>query len=231
MNELFFIWIGSGRTRKIKGISPKCIYLDKALRAGLPVPNGGIILDWFYQLALEEQVAFINRERVQIDTPVAFSELLYQSVRLPRFDKPTAIRTAFTPKLSAPIVKLNFDSNQPQELAATFQHIWGTVPHDDEAIRRDVIMMEMVNSTAEGTAVLQGKDEPDQTTILGQETTLTIPPLGRWGRTDDNLPEYGRRLQKLLKGVKRTFGDTIEQVSWADDGQICWLLQLIPRTD
>ena len=120
MADLFFIWIGSGRTRKYKNISEKCIYLDKALRAGLPIPNGGIILDWFYQLAIEEEVAFINRNQVQIDSPVAFSDLLYQSVRLPRFDHPVAVRSAFSPKLETPYNKLDCDLNDPKQLTAVF---------------------------------------------------------------------------------------------------------------
>ena len=226
MADLFFIWIGSGRTRKFKNISEKCIYLDKALRAGLPVPNGGIILDWFYQLAVEEEVAFINRDQVQIDSPIAFSDLLYQSVRLPRFDQQVAVRTAFSPKLETPYVKLDCDLNDPQQLTAVFQTLWSSAPPEDESIRRDVLIMDMVEVVMEGTAVLNHNNEPDYTTIHNQETTLEIPPLGRWGRTDDSLPEYGRRLQKLFKGVKRTFGNKISHVTWADDGNICWLLQL-----
>ena len=229
MSDLFFIWIGSGRTRKFKGIAEKCIYLDKAMRAGLPVPNGGIILDWFYQLALEEEVAFINRTKVQIDTPTAFSDLLYQSVRLPRFDNKVAVRTAFSPKLTSPIVKLNCNINDPRQLTSTFQQIWSAAPPEDESVRRDMLIMNMVDVQIEGTAVLNYNNEPDQTSILAQEDTLIIPPLGRWGRTDDSLPEYGRRLQKLLRGVKRTFGNKISHISWADDGQICWLLQLVPK--
>ena len=88
--------------------------------------------------------------------------------------------------------------------------------------------MDMVDVAVEGTAVLNHNNEPDHTTILNQDTQLEIPPLGRWGRTDDSLPEYGRRLQKLLRGVKRTFGNKISHVTWADDGHICWLLQLLP---
>ncbi len=226
MSDLFFVWIGSGRTRKIKGIADKCVYLDKALRAGLPVPNGSIILDLFYQLALGEEVATINRDQVQIDSPVAFSDLLYESVRLPRFEKKVALRTAFSPNSSIPIVQFNCDSNDPQQLSTAVQTIWSAAPPENENIRRDFLIMDMVAVQVEGTAVLSPNNQPDHAALRNQDALLIIPPLGRWGRTDDSLPAYGRRLQKLLHGVKRTFGNKITQITWVDDGQICWLLQL-----
>ena len=226
MSDYFFVWLGSGRTRKIKGISQKCIFLDRALRAGLPVPGGSILLDWFFQLAVEEGVVIVQDSGVCIDKPVALADLLYTAVRHPRFDQPAAIRTAFTPALPKSIVELNCDLNDPQVLANVLRQAWTAVSPTDETIRRDLILMKMVDVVTEGTAVLSPDQQSDNTTILNQADTLPIPPLKRWGRSDENLPEYGRRLQKLLRGVRRTFGDKVGEVVWADDGRICWILQL-----
>ena len=226
MSDFFFVWLGSGRTRKIKGISDKCLYLDKALRAGLPVPSGGIVLDWFYQLAAEEGVTIRQDDGLRIDNAVALSDLLYTAVRFPTFDQPAAIRSAFTPSLPKSIVELNCDLNDPQILAAMVQQIWTAVSPEDGTVRRDLLLMKMVDVVVEGTVVLSPDQQSDSTTLHNQTDNLHIPPLGRWGRTDDSLPEYGRRLQKLLRGVRRTFGDKICEVTWADDGRICWILQL-----
>lgn len=226
MSDYFFVWLGSGRTRKVKGISQKCVFLDRALRAGLPVPGGSILLDWFFQLAVEEGVVIVEGNGVCIDTPAALTDLLYTAVRHPRFDKPVALRTAFTPPLAQSIVEFNLDLNNPQVLADSLQQAWTAVSPTDETVRRDLILMKMVDVVVEGTAVLSPDQQSDSTTILNQADTLHIPPLQRWSRTDASLPEYGRRLQKLLRGVRRTFGDKVGEVAWADDGRICWILQL-----
>ncbi len=227
MSDYFFVWLGSGRTRKIKGISQKCIFLDRALRAGLPVPGGSILLDWFFQLAVEEGVAGVRDGEIRVDTPQALADLLYTAVRHPRFDKPAAVRTAFSPPLAQSIVELNCDLNDPQVLAAVLQQAWTAVSATDETIRRDLLLMKMVDVVVEGTAVLSPDQQSDSTTIVNQADSLHIPPLKHWwSRGDNDLPEYGRRLQKLLRGVRRTFGDQVGEIVWADDGRICWILQL-----
>jgi hypothetical protein len=35
-----------------------------------------------------------------------------------------------------------------------------------------------------------------------------------------------QRLQQLLRGVRRTFGQGNWQIDWLDDGRICWLIQI-----
>ena len=44
-----------------------------------------------------------------------------------------------------------------------------------------------------------------------------------------DLPFYNR-LQSLLKNIRRIFGEKEWDVEWADDGNICWLLQIRPIT-
>ncbi|MCZ7668469.1 MAG: hypothetical protein M5U34_15385 [Chloroflexi bacterium] len=40
------------------------------------------------------------------------------------------------------------------------------------------------------------------------------------------MPPYAQRLQKLLRGIRRTFGQGSWQVDWLDDGEICWVVKV-----
>ena len=67
----------------------------------------------------------------------------------------------------------------------------------------------------------------DTDQIITQDDTLEIPQLtGFFPRTDSNLPLYAQRLQKLLRGIRRTFGAGSWQIDWLDDGEICWVTKV-----
>jgi hypothetical protein len=57
-----------------------------------------------------------------------------------------------------------------------------------------------------------------------------LPLLG-WGKRPlASLPPFARRLQQLLRGVRRALGDGNWEITWLDDGRDCWLVQVADRT-
>ncbi len=217
----YFVWLGSGRTRKFD-VSPKALYLDLAARARLPVPNGGVILDELYRLLLDEGVLRQTDNRVEAADPVWLWETVYHSVRFPRLANRVAVRgthpaTAWTPLLAV-------DFQEPSALAESLCAWWTAVLPQPESVRRDVLVMEMVDVKTAGTAVSRQSESSDQFSVNGER--LVLPKLKGWGRPSPDLPDHLRRAQMLLRGTRRTFGKGNWQIDWADDGRVCWLLQL-----
>jgi hypothetical protein len=149
-------------------------------------------------------------------------------VHFPRLDKPCAIRPLFA---SSARSTMNVDVADPLALAEVMAGLWTAVRPAGPDVRRDVLIQEMVTVAMVGTAVSRQRSQFDVMTTA--ETNLDLPQLGRWGKTETTAPLYAQRLQKLLAGVRRTFGQGDWQVSWVDDGRVCWLIQVeaISETD
>ncbi|NJN54286.1 MAG: hypothetical protein HC804_05725 [Anaerolineae bacterium] len=208
------------KTSAKNGVIEKGWRLDLAARAKLPVPNGGILLDDFYQLAVLEEVVQFADGRLSIPSPQALSDLLYTAVRFPQLDKPAILRplyeTAVPPQFSVNLA-------DPPALAGALAELWAALPAGAET-GRDVLLQEMITIAVEGTAVTHSSRPTD--TITCNSQTSTLPQLGAWRRPDPAFPAHLRRLQLLLRGLRRTFGAGQWQVQWADDGRVCWLLSL-----
>lgn len=230
MKKTPFVWLGANRARKWP-VGEKALLLDKAASAGLPVPCGAILLDELFQLFLTEGLVAIQGSAVTDFDADWLYESLYDGIRFPRFDKPTILRAAFLALAPEPppivsTAKAHVDMNDPDELARALCSVWSVSPNSENAFRRDVLVMEMVERERWGTAVttkLSADFNPtDQ--IATQTDSLEIPQLtGIFPRTDGSLPPYAQRLQKLLRGIRRTFGEGSWQVDWLDDGEICWI--------
>lgn len=213
-----FIWLGSGRAKKW-AVSEKGRWLDQAAKSGLPVPAGAILLDEFYQLLLAEGVIGLENGRVHATNPAWLHETLYESVRFPRLDNPVAVRTA-TATVTSPQLDVNF--NEPGQLVHALCAVWS--PFTTQ--RRDVLVMEMINDSAAGTAVTGANSDYDTLHDNDVPEPIILPQLGRWKRPAASLPPHQQRLQMLLRGVRRTFGQGQWWIDWVDDGRICWLLQI-----
>jgi hypothetical protein len=220
MANTYFAWLGSKRAVK-NNVSEKGARLDIAVRRGLPVPNGGVLLDDFYLLCLQEKVAIEASNRVVVPQAEALFDLLYTAVRFPRLAKPCALRPLFEVTTSP---HLNVDVNDPIILAAALAQLWTAVLPCGPEARRDVLIQEMVAVEKGGTAVTSLSSQVDAITSNG--TSITLPKLSRWQKPAANVPPHAQRLQKLLAGVRRTFGAAGWQISWADDGRDTWLLQV-----
>lgn len=220
MTRLHFVWLGSKRAKK-NGVAEKGWRLDMAARAGLPVPAGGILLDNFYWLAVQEEVVQMVDGRPHIPTPTALFDLLYTAVRFPQLDKPCLIRPLFGTAVPA---QLPLNMSDPVALAAAFELLWQAAPAGEES-RHDLLVQEMVAIEVEGTAVTAAHHPTDTLTFADQ--SLVLPQLTGWQRPDAALPDHLRRLQQLLRGVRRTFGAGQWRIQWMDDGRVCWLLEVV----
>ena len=238
MKKTPFIWLGADRARKWS-VGDKALLLDKAAHAGLPVPNGAILLDELFHLFVQEGVVAMNGTAVTDCDADWLYESLYDGIRFPRFDQPVILRAAFSalaheqmPIASA--AKAHVDLNAPDELARALCSVWSVSPNSEIAFRRDVLVMEMVEGKVGGTAVTTklsaGVTTKDTVTdqITTSDGSLEIPQLtGFFPRTDSSLPPYAQRLQKLLRGIRRTFGQGSWQIDWLDDGEICWVVKVV----
>lgn len=236
-----FAWLGSGRAKR-NGVAPAGCLLDEATRAHLPVPNGAVILDLFYRLAQQEGWVTLQNGRLIFPAPQRLSDALYQSIRFPRFDRPVLIRpvhsqaTAQTTALPTPeesfIAVPLTDANDPQQLAAALGRSWSAADPLETTWRRDTLIMEMIQVAEHGTAVTSDNSETD--TVYYPSPTaqqaLDIPKLSGWQRPNERFAPHLRRLQQLLRGIRRTFGRGAWAIEWADDGEICWLMTIYPTT-
>ena len=211
-----FIWLGSGRAKKWD-VAPKGRHLDEAAKAGLPVPPGAILLDELFQLLLNEGVVVLDNGRVTAPDPDWVWETVYQSVRFPPLEKPVAVRTA-SAAATAPQLDVNFTDSA--QLSHALCVLWSHLTD-----RRDVLVMEMRSASVAGTAVTSPTNEHD-TIHTPNNPPLSLPQLNRWQRPAADLPSHLQRLQQLLRGVRRTFGQGEWQIDWLDDGRICWLIQI-----
>ncbi len=223
MTYLHFVWLGSKRAQK-NGVAEKGWRLDMAVRAGLPVPHGGILLDDFYWLAVEEGVVVVEEGHLHIPAPLALHDLLYTAVRFPKLEKPCAVRPLFAPAVTSVPPCLNIPITDAASLAAALGTLWTAAVAAGEDARHDILIQEMVAVKAAGTAVTSSDGGHDIVTM--GDDSYPLPPLGLWQRPESKAPPHTQRLQKLLRGLRRTFGQGGWQVAWADDGRVCWLLQL-----
>jgi len=237
MQGTFFIWLGSRRTRKLS-LSDKCKHLDQAAGVGLPVPNGAVLLDDFYHLLLGESLLVVENEILKCLNPKAFSETLYNIVRFPRLDNPVAVRSAFSfdqtgdQSQTESTSKLSVDFTDPIQLTNALCDVWNSAcqlepnsGRDALPFRRDILVMEMVNVQEKGKAITRQNDSNDEIFYSPSlNKKLSIKKLKAWKPSSRDLPSYAQRLQKLLRGVRRTFGKNDLRISWVDDGRICWLV-------
>ncbi len=242
-----FIWLGSRRSRK-HPLGNKGKLLDIAASRGLPVPNGGILLHEFYQLLLDEGVIMVAGGQVRVPDPEWLHEILYQEVRFPTLNKPVAVRSAFAaedrPEASLAGYfhsALHVDFQQPRAMAISLAAVWASALQRPGDFRRDVLVLEMVDAQVSGVAFTEQDFQDDlvnftsgtaEKLVGGQVSgeTLRLPKLRRWERPNPDAPPFARRLQQLLRGVRRTFGQRNWDIEWADDGQTCWLIQVRPIT-
>ena len=237
MQKTPFLWLGANRARKWP-LSDKARLLDRAAQAGLPVPSGAILLHELFVLLLEAGVIVVQDGVVTAVDAAWLYETLYDGIRFPRLDAPVILRAAFSldgaPQPGDPVGAPQRDVRltEPAQLAAGLQRVWSAADAP-EGLRRDVLVMQMVDAQAGGTAVTAA-DIPDTITTLAPDAapnTLTLPPLSRFGRPSAELPPYVQRLQMLLRGARRTFRAGTWQIDWLDDGRVCWLIQAHHRQD
>lgn len=240
-------WARLGTLRaEAAGAGNKAALLDRAARRGLPVPRGFVLLDAAVRCALREGLATLANGTVTAGDPLALARML----GLPRFAGPVAVRSAFSAEDGASESLAGFFSSRLWVGAQDYRafvsalcEVWGSAERRPGAFRRDVLVMAMVDARVAGVAFSECEYEDDLVNYTSGTAdalvsgavagaSLLIPKLRWWERDagGGSLPDWARRLQRLLKGVRRVFGAADWDVEWADDGVCCRLLQLRPVT-
>jgi rifampicin phosphotransferase len=119
-------------------------------------------------------------------------------------------------------------------------------PTNETNFRLDILIMPMVAAQTAGVAFTETDFEDDRINytegladvlvsgeVAGQE--LELAKLRNFERSAskpklDTIGEWPKRLQMLLRSVRKVFGAQNWDIEWADDGQECWLLQVRPIT-
>lgn len=217
--------------------SSKAALINHGLKSGLPVPNGVLLLDSAWDRLIESGILSVKGGHVTVE---AADELL-ERFALHKLRRPVAVRPAFAwaddsaeKDNALPITfptQLNIVPTDKVALINALIDMWRVPLPDDisaETVRRDILVMEMVETKIGGTAFTQSDFEDDliQPDNAAQEILPKIKSL-----ESSSLPAgWRRRLQQLLRGVRLTFNlhGTDWEMTWADDGERCWLLQLRP---
>ena len=238
--------LGSGDAAQ-RGCGSKAALLDRAARAGLPVPPGVIVLDEAWRSAVERGLVRVDRVTDRRPVSVPDPSLLVHLIGLPPFNGPLAVRSAFsaedgaTDSLAGVFVSgLFVDGRRPAALAAGLAGVWASAFRRPRGFRRDLILQDMVHARRAGVAFTEREYEDDLVNVgdgtaeglvggdLAGEQLLLPKRRGLEGPTA--VDPVGARLQILLRDVRRVFDEADWDVEWADDGQRIWLVQVRPVT-
>lgn len=240
-------WARLGTLRaEAAGAGNKAALLDRAAQRGLPVPRGFVLLDVAFRRALRERLVTAAGGTVATRDPLA----LVRTLGLPRFEGRVAVRSAFSTEDGAGESLAGFftsrlwvDARDPVAFAAALCEVWSSAERRPGSFRRDVLVLAMVDARRAGVAFTEREYEDDlvdythgtaDTLVSGQVAgeSLLLPKLRWWERDAGGgpFPDWARRLQQTLKGVRRVFDADDWDIEWADDGVRCWLVQVRPVT-
>ncbi len=227
MNQHYVV-IG-GNDGRASEAAPKAAMLHRAALAGVAIPRGVVILEdsidaWCadgYRLPRELQAEFlVVRSAFAVEDTTRDSQA-----------------GAFASVMRVP-------GNDRHAIAAAVHQVRAS--GDTSAPRRDLLLMQLVNAKRAGVAFTEREHEDDLVnmvtgtaeallagTVSGQ--TLEIPRCRRGETPDVLLPPWAQRLQQVLQLVRELasvnrWGSGDWDVEWADDGSVCWVVQLRPVT-
>ena len=206
-------------------VGPKAALLSRCAAAGLRVPAGAV---WLDADGTEPTTAALGPlrpgERVALRSAFAAEDGAKQSAA----GRYTSV--------------LHVSTDDPAALTGALHAVWASGP----GTRRDILVMRMVDAVHAGVAGLQEDFEDDLVEavegtaegLVGGTATdvrrLLVPRLRHsWERAHRGsdhwrtpLPPWAMRLARLLRGVRRVVRAGDWDVEWADDGRVCWLLQV-----
>jgi pyruvate,water dikinase len=171
-------------------------------------------------------------------------------LNLPTFERPLAIRSAFSSEDSAEDSfagyfesVLSVPVDDPAAIASAFKTVLESASRQKKRIRRDILVMEMVAAKHAGVAFTESEHEDDLVnyvegtaqdlmggTVQGKSLRLSKLRNYEMRLRGEALPLWQARLQTLLKQVRRWLDTQDGDIEWADDGERCYLLQLRPVT-
>ncbi len=220
--------IGGGDSRALD-CAPKAAMLHRAARAGVAIPDAVVIPDAEFDAWVAAGHALPSTLR---------GGLLVVRSAFATEDAPSHTNTgAFTSVLRVP-------ADDRQAIAAAAAAVRASGAH--AATTRDVLVMRQVAAQHAGVAFTEREHEDDLVNVVNGTAeellagkvsgqTLDIPRCRRGEPTDVLLPPWAQRLQRVLLLVRdlghvNRWGNGDWDVEWADDGEVCWVVQLRPVT-
>lgn len=245
--------LGSGDSQKYS-VGNKGSLLDKAKQAGLLVPPGVLVLN----------ESFGNLSASSSDTDSSLRSLGPQISGIlvsVSSGEPYAVRSAFSAEDTHGSAMAGYFTSKlfvkSQDVCDALIEVWHSADRvqSDSAqtdsaiqpsaeIRRDILIMSMVNAKNAGVAFTEREFEDDlinhcsgvaEGLVSGhvEGESSSLPKLRSFESTlaeSDKLPDFLKRLQLLLRDVRKVFGENDWDVEWADDGTQCYLIQIRPIT-
>ncbi len=223
-----FVELG-GSDNRAADASPKAAMLHRAALAGVAIPPGIVVPD----ASFEEWCS----AGYPLPPDLRSTMLVIRSAFSTEDRKRESQSGAFTSVLRV-------SSDDREAIAAAVARVRAS--GEGAAPRRDLIVMKLVDAKNAGVAFTEREHEDDLVnvvagtaeellagTVSGQ--TLEIPRCRRGEPSDVLLPPWAQRLQRVLQLVRELanvnrWGSGDWDVEWADDGTVCWVVQLRPVT-
>jgi rifampicin phosphotransferase len=218
-----------GNDSRAGDAAPKAAMLHRAALAGVAIPRGVVIPDASFDAWCAEGYRLpreLHGETLVVRSAFAVEDTAHDSQA-----------GAFTSVLRVP-------GNDTEAIATAVRSVRAS--GERGASRRDVLLMQAVNASHAGVAFTEREHEDDLVNMVtgtaeallsgsvsGQ--TLEIPRCRRGETPDPLLPPWAQRLQQVLQLVRELanvnrWGSGDWDVEWADDGTVCWVVQLRPVT-
>lgn len=228
--------LGSGDTQKYP-VGNKGRLLDKAKQAGLRVPPGILVL----------QETFANAECTDESLRTLASQIA-QKLSEANCGEPYAVRSAFSAEdTHGSAMAGHFKSRlfvNAVDVMDPLIEVWHSADGHEGDIRRDILIMSMVNAKNAGVAFTEREFEDDLINhcmgtadalvsgkVEGESHDLPkLRPFENKVESVEVLPGFLERLQLLLRDVRKVFGEGDWDIEWADDGASCYLVQIRPVT-
>jgi len=237
--------LGQGNLRRL-GAAAKAWRLDHALALGLPVPQGWVVSDEARRRLRDEGTLSGSDAAPEWGDAELFVQRLQWRLAPIRL----AVRSAFgaeddveQSRAGAFRTELGVEGWRAQAVAAALCRVWASGAEDwaaAPALRRDVLLMEMVDAQVAGVAFTSTDGAPHRVEwgrgladkrVSGEGPSEILDLDLDLGRDGGGGAPWAARLRALLAKVVAVFGDTRPwDVEWADDGRTCWLLQVRPVT-
>ena len=199
------------------GVGSKAALLDDARRAGLPVPAGFVLPEGCDPGALGPFLGANDVDGVAVRSAFSVEDGRQES------------RAGWF------LTRLRVDGAHYAEAVAQVRRSADHVADGTGTVRRDVLVMAMVDARHAGVAFSEPGTYDDLVNVAtGTAEHLVAGDVAGERRELPRLeraePGWPRRLQHLMRSVRRRFGDHPWDVEWADDGRTCWLVQVRPIT-
>ncbi|MFK8025483.1 MAG: PEP-utilizing enzyme [Ilumatobacter sp.] len=207
--------LGSGSAAAI-GAAPKGQLVDRASAAGIDVPRGFVVPHGVHAPGPDAVTRWAGGPTVGLAVRSAFGA---------EDGSESSLAGWFTSRLDV----------RPHEFAEALTEVRSSARRRTGEFRLDVLVMAMVEARHAGVAFSEPGTYDDVANVTAgladrlvsgvvEGERVLIPRLEH---APDGWPE---RLRTLLADVRSEFGDAAWDIEWADDGKVCWLVQIRPIT-